>query len=323
MAEGEIETPQSLHFPELFGRRYHNLAAMHIFKCNDKTRYPFSCDKGEVTSSKRSGGMQSLLSKQILLVDWFGLFLATITYAKKSSTSLLSLRTCTATMSSFKLTKDEIGLLEYDNDKLTVQRGTQYSDRASKQLAEDVFAKNRAEYEFSRGKAPESESEGKKATEELRVSKERARRSRWSVADVPPEQQNTLFAPFIKTYYDSGSPSLRDYINRSYLPWKQFLGIDRDAMEVKLKAILDRVEQQGTIDYVEWSALPLPQDMTHREKMRAETGLMVEDLFACASARQMQEMRGDAKENLKEARRQEQGVEELREVLGRKGNAEE
>jgi hypothetical protein len=237
-------------------------------------------------------------------------------------------------MSTFKLTKDGKGLMKYSNDSLTAQKEIQYSDRASKQLAEDVFAKNRADHDSTRSKAPKSINEREqdtksrklpKETAELQVEKNQTKRNdRWSLVDIPLSVHNAVQAPFIHDYYDAGSPSLREYIERSYLPWKQVLGVQREAMEAKLKALLDRVKVQGTIEYLEWGALPLPQEVVYRERARGETGLVFEDVVGYVrGAKQMdEELREEEQRKLRDAcERKERELEVLTEELKRKERA--
>jgi hypothetical protein len=196
-------------------------------------------------------------------------------------------------MSTFRLTKDGTGLMKYSKDSSIAQKETQYSDRASKQLAEDVFAKNRADHDHdtTRSKAPKS-----KTDRELeRKTRPKSNKppadgaalplpapqltpiSRSSIAN-PPTQPPSIHAPLIQSYYDSGTSSLRDYIKRSYLPWKQILGVNREAMEAKLGALLDQVKKQGTIEYLEWGALPLPQEVVWRERAGGKEGWGFKDV---------------------------------------------
>lgn len=239
-------------------------------------------------------------------------------------------------MSRSKLTKDRKGLMMYSQDSSIAQKETQYSDRASKQLAEDVFAKNRAEKDHSRSKAPMSKNESepecktetKKAHQEEGASPSKAKQlqnaDRWSFVNVPSSQENTVHAPLIHDYYNAGSPSLRDYIERSYLPWKQLLGVHREAMEAKLKMLLDRVKAQGTIEYLEWGTVPLPQEVVYREQEHGVTEWWFEDLVGCVGgAKQMDEdVRMEEQRKLREALERKDGeLQELREELRRKERA--
>ena len=227
----------------------------------------------------------------------------------------------------YKLTKDGKRLLKYDSDSLIGQKETQYSDRASKQLAEDVFAQNRSNHDA----APEHNIKSDRTRKHKKPSAGPGTLSRQSrqvhhrqdpgsTINTPPFRHNTVHAPFIRDYYDVGSLSLRDYIRRSYLPIKQIPSVSHEAMEGKLKALLDRVKGQGTIEYLEWAALPLPQEVVLRERARGQTGLMFEDLVGFMSSRQMdEEVAEEEREKLEEAcRRKERELEVLREELRRK-----
>jgi hypothetical protein len=233
-------------------------------------------------------------------------------------------------MSPYKLTKDGKRLMKYDSDSLIGQRETQYSDRASKQLAEDVFAKNRSNHELNHGAAPEHKTKSERTRKSRKTSARPSTLSRKSrqvhrqdPSSNPPFRHNTVHAPFIRDYYDVGSLSLRDYIRRSYLPIKQIPSVSHEAMEGKLKALLDRVKGQGTIEYLEWAALPLPQEVVFRERARGQTGLMFEDLVGFMSSRQMdEEVWKEEREKLEDAcRRKERELEVLREKLREKEEA--
>jgi hypothetical protein len=226
-------------------------------------------------------------------------------------------------MCPYKLTKDGKRLMKYDSDSLIGQRETQYSDRASKQLAEDVFAQNHSNHDA----APEHKTKRERTIKNRKTSARPSTLSRKShqvhrqdPSSNPPFRHNTVHAPFIRDYYDVGSLSLRDYIRRSYLPIKQIPTVSREAMEAKLKALLDHVKGQRTIEYLEWAALPLPQEVVFRERAMGRTGLMFEDLVGFMSSRQMdEEVWKEEREKLEDAcRRKERELEELREELRRK-----
>ena len=223
--------------------------------------------------------------------------------------------------------------MEYGNDSLVGQKKTQYSDRAAKQLAEDVFASDRTNHELNHSVAPEFKSKSERKTKNKkspagqatlsRKDREVHLQDRWSIVDIPPAQQNNIYGPFILDYYEAGSLSLRDYIRRSYLPWKQIPGIPREVMEEKLKALLDRTKGQGTIGYLDWAPLPLPQEVVYRERARGETGLMFEDLVGYVGAKKMdEEVQKEEIEKLADAcRRKERELEGLREELREKEKA--
>jgi len=166
-------------------------------------------------------------------------------------------------------------------------------------LAEDIFAKNRADYEFSRGKVSESKKKRNILTEESAVAPNMLRHDACSIVDIASELQNTVYDPNIRDYYKTGSSSLRDYIHRLYLPWNQVLGIDREAMEVKLKALLDRAKQQGDIESMGWCRLPLPQNLLYWERELGETGLMFEKSMAHVGSKQQDEV---CEENMESSR---------------------
>ena len=65
------------------------------------------------------------------------------------------------------------------------------------------------------------------------------------------------------------SPSIREYVQRSFVPDNQIQGIEREDVEVKLKSVITKAKQDGTIDNIDWSVMPLPQQMLLEERKRS------------------------------------------------------
>ena len=65
------------------------------------------------------------------------------------------------------------------------------------------------------------------------------------------------------------SPSIREYVQRSFLDANKIDGINRPDVEAKLKAVITTAKQNGTIDTIDWSNMPLPQQMLSDERKRS------------------------------------------------------
>jgi len=171
----------------------------------------------------------------------------------------------------------------------SARKEPQYTDRASKQLAEAAMSQNRGPHGHKRMKMTEKQLKQKDQTKTSPQPAISSHKDHYSVVDIPPEEQNTVFAPFIKDYYGTASPLLKEYIHRSFLPWTQIVGIDRESVEKKLKALLDRTNQQGTIDSLYWTNMPLPQQVISKERFQGKTGFVFEDLILGSSSKEYDE----------------------------------
>ncbi|KAI9865174.1 MAG: hypothetical protein M1813_002494 [Trichoglossum hirsutum] len=60
--------------------------------------------------------------------------------------------------------------------------------------------------------------------------------------------------------------SVRQYVQRAFVPDHQVPGIGREEMEKKLKEFIQLAHDNGTMYTIDWEALPLPQEMILRER---------------------------------------------------------
>ncbi|KAK2808141.1 hypothetical protein FQN49_008749, partial [Arthroderma sp. PD_2] len=61
-------------------------------------------------------------------------------------------------------------------------------------------------------------------------------------------------------------PAVRDYVQRSFVPERQIPGITRAEMEAKLKQIITGAAETNHLGAIDWSTLPLPQQMIQNER---------------------------------------------------------
>jgi SAC3 family protein LENG8/THP3 len=85
----------------------------------------------------------------------------------------------------------------------------------------------------------------------------------------PPSHLTSTLPPHQQRKKPDWSPSIREYVQRSFVPSNQIEGIEREDVEVKLKSVITAAKQNGTIDSIDWSVMPLPQQMLLEERKRS------------------------------------------------------
>ncbi|KAL8732058.1 MAG: hypothetical protein Q9166_003011 [cf. Caloplaca sp. 2 TL-2023] len=66
-------------------------------------------------------------------------------------------------------------------------------------------------------------------------------------------------------------PPVRSYVQRSFADGNIVPDVDRQDMEIKLKQVISRAVEAGTLSTVDWDNLPLPQMMIQEERRRTLT----------------------------------------------------
>jgi hypothetical protein len=85
----------------------------------------------------------------------------------------------------------------------------------------------------------------------------------------PPPGLTSTLAPAPQPKKTEWSTAIREYVQRSFLDSNKLDGIDRPDVEAKLKAVITAAKQNGTIDLINWSIMPLPQQMLLDERKRS------------------------------------------------------
>lgn len=85
----------------------------------------------------------------------------------------------------------------------------------------------------------------------------------------PPSNMKSTLSPSQQRKKPEWSPSIREYVQRSFVPGNQIEGIEREDVEVKLKSVITAAKQNGTIDEIDWSIMPLPQQMLLEQRKRS------------------------------------------------------
>lgn len=75
-------------------------------------------------------------------------------------------------------------------------------------------------------------------------------------ASVPPQPQKKIAWP----------PSVRLYVQRSFVPECQIASIPRQELETKLKQLITEAAESGQLETVDWDHLPLPQELIRQER---------------------------------------------------------
>jgi len=84
----------------------------------------------------------------------------------------------------------------------------------------------------------------------------------------PPGLTPTLPPPQTKKT-DPWSPAIREYVKRSFSEANAIEGIEEADVQAKLKTVITAAKQNGTIDNIDWSTMPLPQQMLLEERKRS------------------------------------------------------
>lgn len=62
------------------------------------------------------------------------------------------------------------------------------------------------------------------------------------------------------------TPEVREYVQRAFEQDNAIRGIDKTAMEERLKAVITKAAEMGQLDNIDWSTYPLPQHLIKQER---------------------------------------------------------
>ncbi|KAL4869376.1 hypothetical protein BDV12DRAFT_168031 [Aspergillus spectabilis] len=103
-------------------------------------------------------------------------------------------------------------------------------------------------------------------------------KARRSLATPTPKITTTVSSQPATTTADSADSAprkrvewpapVRMYVQRSFAPDQQIVGVSREEMETKLKSVITDAANNDTLDKIDWHLLPLPQVMVQNDKTR-------------------------------------------------------